>query len=964
MYKGIKSVLSILFMLLLCQSAAWSEQSWHILEGPINKNEKDVRQYQVIKLANDMQVLLVYDATAPKSLAGIALPIGSLDDPDKQQGLAHYLEHMVFMGSTHYPEPDGMGEFLSKNAGSYNASTAPNNTSFYLEVDNNAFSVAVDRLSDALAAPLLNPVYADKERNAVNAELTMARARDGMRMAQIESETVNPHHPAAKFFGGNLETLSDKPSSKLHDELLHFYHNYYSSNIMVAVLYSNRPLNELAELANTTLGRISNHNAKVPDIKQPLLTKAEQGVIIHYVPVQPLKLLRIDFNVRNNSDEFRSKADTYLGYMISSRSKNTLADWLLKQDLADSVEVNVSSTTFRCSGTFSIYISLTDKGLQQREQIVNAVFSYLRLIEKQGITSKYFNEVADILSLDFKYQSINRDMSYVSSLASTLLTVPYQYVLNADYVADNYQPEFIRQRLRELTPEVARIWYISPNEPHDKTAYFVNAPYQVKKISQTQLDRWKAGQDAPTLALPVLNPYIPNDFSLIDSKMATKKPLLIVKKPSIRVLYMPSTYFADEPKADITLALRSPLANENARNQVLFALNDYLASLALAELNYQASLAGINFTLSGSNGAAFSADGFTQHLPELLKKLLTEYRDFRPTASQLAQAKSNYLDQLDGAEKVRSFKLAMQPINALSNVPYTERNIRRQLVKDITLDEVNLYRQHILTTSKPEMLIVGNLTEERVKKLADDIVAIVAPQGKSWWHGEDVIINKKIQANLTAEATNTDSALVAMYIPTGYDRIASVARSRLLEQILHSWFFLQLRTEEQLGYVVFASSISVGNQAGLSFIIQSSDKSPNYLYQRYQAFFEQANKRLTSLNDTEFKEYKQGTIRMLQQKPQTLEEEASRFVGDFSRTNYQFDSRHKLIEEINRLQLSDIINFYQQAVIQQQGLSVISQVSSNGKEAEKANYISLPTGWVTYENASTLQQQFPHEVRQ
>ena len=71
---------------------------------------------------------------------------------------------------------------------------------------------AVDRLADAIAEPLLDKKYAERERNAVNAELTMARTRDGMRMAQVSAETINPAH-RSKFSGGNLETLSDKPGN-------------------------------------------------------------------------------------------------------------------------------------------------------------------------------------------------------------------------------------------------------------------------------------------------------------------------------------------------------------------------------------------------------------------------------------------------------------------------------------------------------------------------------------------------------------------------------------------------------------------------------------------------------------------------------------------------------------------------------------------------------------------------------
>lgn len=69
------------------------------------QSEHDLRKYQAIKLSNGMTVLLVSDTQAPKSLAALALPVGSLEDPDNQLGLAHYLEHMVLMGSKHFPEP-------------------------------------------------------------------------------------------------------------------------------------------------------------------------------------------------------------------------------------------------------------------------------------------------------------------------------------------------------------------------------------------------------------------------------------------------------------------------------------------------------------------------------------------------------------------------------------------------------------------------------------------------------------------------------------------------------------------------------------------------------------------------------------------------------------------------------------------------------------------------------------------
>ncbi|MCO1608080.1 insulinase family protein, partial [Escherichia coli] len=174
---------------------------------------------------------------------------------------------------------------------------------------------AVDRLADAIAEPLLDKKYAERERNAVNAELTMARTRDGMRMAQVSAETINPAHPGSKFSGGNLETLSDKPGNPVQQALKDFHEKYYSANLMKAVIYSNKPLPELAKMAADTFGRVPNKESKKPEITVPVVTDAQKGIIIHYVPALPRKVLRVEFRIDNNSAKFRSKTDELITYL-------------------------------------------------------------------------------------------------------------------------------------------------------------------------------------------------------------------------------------------------------------------------------------------------------------------------------------------------------------------------------------------------------------------------------------------------------------------------------------------------------------------------------------------------------------------------------------------------------------------------------------------------------------------------
>ncbi|MEN5018116.1 pitrilysin [Erwinia sp. Eh17-17] len=933
-----------------------AQDGWQPIADTIRKSEKDPRQYQAIRLDNGMTVLLVSDAQATKSLAALTLPVGSLENPTDQLGLAHYLEHMVLMGSKRYPQPDNLAEFLKKHGGSHNASTASYRTAFYLEVENNALQPAVDRLADAIAEPLLDPVNADRERHAVNAELTMARSRDGLRMAQVGAETLNPLHPSSRFSGGNLETLRDKPGSKLHDALKAFYHRYYSANLMKAVIYGNQPLPELQKIAAATFGRVANHNASVPEITVPVVTDQQKGIIIHYVPAQPRKQLKIEFRIDNNSDKFRSKTDTLIGYLIGNRSKNTLSDWLQNQGLADSISAGADPMIDRNGGVFSIAISLTDKGQANRDEVIAAVFSYLNTLRTQGVDKRYFDEVSHVLDLDFRYPSITRDMDYIEWLVDTMLRVPVADTLVAPYIADQFDPQAVKARLEGMTPQNARIWFISPKEPHNKTAYFVDAPYQVDRISAQRFSGWQAASDKIVLSLPVLNPYIPDDFSLIKPEKPYSRPEELMNQKGLRVFYMPSQYYADEPKANITLALRNKASMSTAQNQVLFALNDYLAGVALDELSSQASVGGISFSTSEDDGVSFSASGFTQRLPKLMGQLLSGYASFTPSEQQLEQAKSWYLERLDAAEKGKAFELAIQPAQLLSQLPYTQRSERRKLVAGITLQQLLDYRTMLLEHSTPELMVVGNMSPQAVRQLATDVKQQLNCEGSDWWHSQHVTVDKQVLANLQQPGSSTDSALAAVYVPLGFSEYQSMASSAMLSQIIQPWFYNQLRTEEQLGYAVFSFQMPVGRQWGIGFLLQSNVKQPAYLLSRFKAFYPTAEKRLREMSQADFAQYQAAMINELKQRPQTLDEEAGRFSKDFDRENYRFDTREKVIEQVQALTPQAVADFFHQAVMAPTGLALLSQVS--GSHHGKADY-AAEKGWTTWKDLSTLQQSLP-----
>jgi protease-3 len=218
--------------------------------------------------------------------------------------------------------------------------------------------------------------------------------------------------------------------------------------------------------------------------------------------------------------------------------------------------------------------------------------------------------------------------------------------------------------------------------------------------------------------------------------------------------------------------------------------------------------------------------------------------------------------------------------------------------------------------------------------------------------------NSRIKQNVIfeKESSTSDSALAAVFVPTGYDEFASSANSAVLGQIVQPWFYNQLRTEEQLGYAVFAFSMNVGRQWGLGFLLQSSDKPPAYLWQRYQAFFPQAEAKLRAMKPEEFAQIQQAVISQITQAPQTLGEEASKISKDFDRGNMRFDSRDKVVAEIKQLTPQKVADFFHQAVVEPKGIAILSQVSGN--QNGKVEYLH-PDGWKVWKSVSELQQTLP-----
>lgn len=931
---------------------------FHYLDTQIRKSPADEAIYKAIRLDNGMEVLLISDPKANKSLFSVGLPIGSMEDPLSQQGLAHYLEHMILMGSKDYPETNSLDGFLTKNGGRNNAYTAPDRTVYYLQVNHNAFSDAVARLADAFAQPLLSETNAKKEVNAVNAEMVRAKSSDGHLMLAVNRATANPAHPMNKFAVGNSETLSDKEGSKLQDELVAFYQKYYSANLMKAVLYSNLPIEQMASLAAKNLGKVENKQIEIPKIDLPLFREQDNSVIIHYKPVTPIKMLAISFDMPEDKADFKQKSGEYLSYVFSNNTEGTLADYIVKNGLADGMSAVYTDDVSRNRGNFTFYLRLTEKGMAEQEQLISLVFQQIDQVKQRGIQQHYFDELKESLSQDFKHLRADKNFNYGAQLVSQMLSYPLENIIDQSYVVEEMDSEAIRAKLALMTVDNVRIMVVDDKAKTDQRSPYFEAPYSIAKISDEQKLKWLDFSQNVQLQLPASNPYFTTDFSLNELDRTRQIPTAIVKEAGTEIYTMPSRYFNNEAKARLRVMFGIEPKADELKQDISATLLNVMMNLSRQKMAFQASVAGLNANLmSSADGIGIVAEGYTQNLAKLLQDYLVHFSQFELTESAFAQAKERYIESLNASEKESAQRQAMAAVGNFARYPYYELSHKRAVLDEITLNDVAMLRDKLLTQmTSIRVLSVGNFTDAQLKAMVKDFEQVVKNKNSEIAYGRYVDISQsQRKLSYIKSIPHEDNALSVSYFPIGYDEFAGSVRSQLLSSIIGRWYFDDLRTDKQLGYVVSAGRDRIGMTSGISLTVQSPTASPKHIMEHNQRFIQASFERLKAMSSEEFNKYRTSLIETLQHKPDALIREFSEYNSDFMRGNAKFDRKSHTIELLQALTQQDIIEFYQKTLIEQTGLVFISQAIGTKKE------ISQPVeleGFERIESIEALQKAF------
>lgn len=933
----VKLVVRLLTVFILMHLAACSVLSLSSSSTDIIKSDNDDREYRYITLPNQMRVLLVSDSKANKAAASLDINVGTGSDPKNYQGLAHFLEHMLFLGTEKYPEAGAYQSFINAHGGNHNAYTSFEHTNYFFDVDPAYLEPTLDRFAQFFVAPLFTEAYVEREKNAVHSEYMAKIKEDNRKSIDVFKQIINPAHPFAKLGVGNLETLSvGDDDDSLRDQLIRFYDHYYSANIMTLVVLGNETTTELEAIVRDKFQSVKNTNVQLEPIEAELFTEDALPLLVKIKPEKAQRTLSIAFPTDSDEKFYRQKPLYYLGNILGHEGKGSLLSYLKQQGWADGLSAG-QGLSYNDGATFNIGLQLTEKGLEYYPQVVEAVYQSINRIKASRDRGWLFDEQKTISEQNFLYQEKTAPLHTVSRLSAAMHYYDRQDFLRGAYLMTDYDAQLVDHYLDFLNPENSLLTLSAADVETDQTTYFYQADYGVEKISDRLMAMWTNTGLNPEIVLPEPNPFIAKNLQRFELDINAEVPQLIVDEVGLRVWFKQAEKFT-VPKGSLFFSFRSPLPSESAENTMLLNLLAAVLTDELNELSYPATLAGLNYSLrSHSRGFILKINGFNDKQALLLERILAvlDSPNFDPL--RFEDIKKNQVRSLKNADKQQPYYLIMDQLDELLAPSIWSRQQLLSAARGLTLEQLKAFRQNLFTRGSMDVLAYGNYRQQGVV----DMSAAVSSQFYRQPVAAQPIKVSKIPAvhrSLNVASDYTDASLLVYLQATGLDKSRRAAMG-VTAQMLRSEFYTSLRTEKQLGYIVSSGAYPTMEVPGLFFLVQSPVAGPKQLQQEIDQFLQQRFEQLDAVSQQEFDRQRNVVILRLLETPQNLWQQSERYWQDIIRHYYQFDFRQQLVTALEDLTLQQWRDFFVEDVIENQRRLL---VYTEGKFTEQPDLTAEP----------------------
>ena len=871
----------------------------------IKKGDIDQREYRLITLENRLPVLLISDPQADKAAAALDVYVGSGADPKGREGLAHFLEHMLFLGTEKYPEAGEYQAFVASHGGRHNAYTSFEHTNYIFDVDAEFLAPTLDRFAQFFIAPLFSEHYVEREKNAVNSEYSARSKSELRRSLDALKQVVNPQHPFSKFSVGSLSTLSNG-ETKTRDDLLKFYQQHYSANVMSLVIMGREPIAELEQIARAKFSTIVDRDVQLKPIEEPLFVAGSLPARLSIVPEKELRQLSLSFPIPDPREHYRSKPVTYISNIIGHEGKGSLLSALKRRGWAESVSAG-GGISYTGGSTFNVSIALTELGLQHSDEVVIMVYQTINRVRDKGVQQWLFEEQGRIGDIQFRFREQSEPFHYVSSLASSMHYYDEQNLLRGPYLMSDYDADLIELFLSYLRPENGLLKLIAKNLPTEKQSPWYNTAYAFAPLDSKILVQWQNAGLNNEITLPAANPFVPEQLSVLPRE-PMEKPQQLLNSDTYRLWYQQDDLFP-VPKSGLFFSVRSPLASDQAKHAVLAEMYVMLLNDRLNEFVYPAQLAGLNFSLSKhTRGFSVRISGYSEKQSLLLARIVEQLGkdDFDP--QRFDSLKQELQRRLGNSDRAESYRLLMRDIRDFIYQPHWNEKARSAALSSVQFSDLKPYVEQFWQQVSIETLVNGNSSSEQARNAGKLIQALIPAQSTGQVPNLEVVRLPEGKGFTYRRSVLHPDASYLLYLQGEDNSYAAQAAMALTAQIIESPFYEQIRTEQQMGYIVWASYMPLLTVPGIAFVVQSPGHSEADIAKAVESFIDQFD--VSALTDDAFEQHKRALIHQLLEKPRNLYEQTEQLWLAIALSDKEFERKTRVAEEVEKISLQQWVDAF------------------------------------------------------
>ncbi|WP_106479023.1 insulinase family protein [Phytohalomonas tamaricis] len=866
-------------------------------EQRVIKSPNDPRDYRALTLDNGLEVILVSDPKADKAAASMNIDVGSAFDPEDVPGLAHFLEHMLFLGTERFPEPGGYQDFISQHGGDHNAFTASTDTNYFFDIDPEALPQALDRFSQFFIAPLFNADYVDRERHAVHSEYQARIRDDARRVNDAINQVLNPDHPFHRFSVGSLDTLKDG-DVPLRQRLIDFYHQHYDANMMHLAVTGPQSLDELETLVRQRFAAVPNRHLTKPTIDVAMATDAELPARLDVKSLREERQATFYFPIPDPEQDYRIKPASYLANLLGHEGKGSLLAQLRNAGWADGLSAGTADADGE-HALFAVDIDLTPEGAKHLGEIQASLFAYLELVRDHGIAKWRYDEQASLDAQQFRFQQSTDPTQLVMQLTSNMARYPLEDVRFAPYRMDQFDKALIRRYLSALTPDNLLRVYSGPSVQGGRTSPWFAAPYHAEHI-----DQWPQATALGGLALPDANPFIANDFQVLD--LDDKAPQRLVDEQGFDLWYRPDSHFG-VPRVEWRFSLQNPHAGDDVHQLVLTELLAGWLGDSLNARLYPARLAGQQVSAyAHGRGMTLAFSGWRDRQPLVIREVIDQLKQGDIDRETFERIKLNLKQQwLNQRQAALYEQMNYTLVNTLIRPQWlTEQQL--DAIDDLSVDDLRAFRRQWLGNLHLQAMAVGNLTAAQAQEGGNIIADALNPKVALSAIPDLDVLRVTDELPALRPVTERNDAGALRYLQGSDRSLDEQARLAVIGQLIQAPFYTQLRTEEQLGYVVYARYQPLMDAPGLGMLIQSPSQSSETLFMRMEAFLDQFDNEIDQLDEKTLAPYRNAVRESILERDKRLDQMTDRLWRELAADRTSFDRQERLAKRVDALDADDI----------------------------------------------------------